>query len=254
MTLVDTHCHIHSAGYDLNPDEVIAAAKKDGVKHLICVGTDAADSRLAAEFVAGRPDCYASAGLHPHDSKLGEEELKALEKLADSPKVVAIGECGLDYFYNHSARDDQIETLEFQIELAIKSNLPIIFHVREAFEDFWPIYDNYQNLRGVIHSFSATQADLEEILKRGLYIGLNGIMTFTKRADQLQAARAVPLERLLLETDSPFLTPAPFRGKINEPKYVMRVAEFLADLRGEDLENLAEATTQNAINLFGINK
>ena len=168
--------------------------------------------------------------------------------------IVAIGECGLDYFYNHSDKKDQFAALENQMQLAQDNTLPMIFHVREAFDDFWPIYDNFSRLKGVVHSFTDTTTQLDKALNRDLYIGLNGIMTFTKDQKQLAAAKAVPLERLLLETDAPFLTPKPLRGKINEPKNVSITAEFLAQLRGEELSTLAAATTKNARQLFGLPK
>src|SRR5690606_9318752 len=133
---------------------------------------------------------------------------------------------------------------------AAEHDLPLIFHVREAFKDFWSIFDDFRGLRGVVHSFTSDKRDLEQILSRGLYVGLNGIMTFTKRTEQLEAAKSVPLDKLVLETDAPFLTPTPFRGKICEPKHVRTVGEFLADLRGEKLEDLAAATTANARKLF----
>jgi TatD DNase family protein len=129
--------------------------------------------------------------------------------------------------------------------------VPLIFHVRDAFDDFWPIFDSYEGIRGVIHSFSAGLPELEQIQRRGLYVGLNGIMTFTKHVKQLDAAKAIPLARLLLETDAPFLTPQPFRGSICEPRHVRVTAEFLAELRGESLSELANATTRNAQSLFG---
>lgn len=252
MSLVDTHSHIHSADYNLPPDEVIAAANSGGVNRLICVGTDEADSRLAVDFVRHRPGCWASIGLHPHDAKLGKTAFSKLLALKKRPKIVAVGECGLDYFYSHSSKEDQIKALRWQIELAQELGLPLIFHVREAFDDFWPIFDSYRGLTGVIHSFSAGQTELEQIVKRELYVGLNGIMTFTKDPKQLAAAKAVPLDKLLLETDSPFLTPPPHRGKVNQPKYVGLVAQFLAELRQEEVSELAEKTTANAVELFGL--
>lgn len=303
--LIDTHCHIHSADYELEPETVIAEARAAGVAAMLCVGTDADDSQRAVEFVASRDGCFATIGLHPHDAKLGKSELDKLQALLSKPqpshldasrgtgeqriesymkyderaaqpatkpgaksssrvsgsagkqaaamrKVVAVGECGLDYFYSHSPREEQIQAFETQIVLALEHSLPMIFHVRDAFEDFWPVFDAHPGMTGVVHSFSATTKELDEILKRGLYVGLNGIMTFTSRDDQLAAARAVPLEKLLLETDAPFLTPVPFRGKINEPKYVREVAHFLAALRGESLATLAGQTTRNAKKLFNI--
>lgn len=172
---------------------------------------------------------------------------------AKSPnKIVAIGECGLDYFYTHSPKQAQIKALHFQIQLALKHNLPLIFHVREAFDDFWPIFDQYQNIRGVLHSYTDNLANLDKALARGLHIGANGIMTFTKDQSQLQMIKSVPLQKLLIETDAPFLTPRPFRGKVNKPANARLVAEFLAELREETPETLAIATTYNAQTLFNL--
>lgn len=252
MEFIDTHCHIHSADYPMNSDEVIDKAIESGVNKLICVGTDENDSEVAVLFAQKHQNIWASVGLHPHDAKLGQSAYGKLESLVRQPKVIAIGECGLDYYYNNSAKSDQEAALRFQIELALAHNLPLIFHIRDAFEQFWPIFDDYQGVKGVVHSFTATTKELEQALDRGLYISLNGIMTFSKNEEQLLAAKQVPLDRLMLETDSPYLTPVPFRGKINEPKNVVVTAEFLAGLRNESVNDLAQATTQNAESLFGI--
>lgn len=256
MGLIDTHCHIHGVDYKLPADEVMAAARAAGVDKLICVGTDEKDSARAVDFARNRPGCWASIGLHPHDAKLGQAAFAELAGLAGQPKIVAVGECGLDYFYSYSAKEDQLKALRFQLDLAATHDLPLIFHVRAAFDDFWPVIDSYrsagQPVKGVVHSFSAGAQELEGILSRDLYVGLNGIMTFTKDAGQLAAARAVPLDKLLLETDSPFLTPPPYRGKVNQPKYVGLIAEFLAELRQEEVSRLQEATSQNAVRLFGL--
>lgn len=271
IELTDTHCHIHEAQYDLHGDDgvrakwlnagkpdvqvIIDSAHKAGVNRMICVGTTAADSKLAVGFVSKYSGIWASIGIHPHEAAdhVGNEALlKSFAGLATKSKVVAVGECGLDYYYEHSPKLDQQKILRFQIELALKHDLPMIFHVRDAFDDFWPIFEEYKGIRGVIHSFTANSAELKRILAHGLFVGLNGIMTFTKRTDQLDAARAVPLANLLLETDSPFLTPAPQRGTICEPKHVRVTAEFLSRLRGESLEVLSSATTQNAQTLFGL--
>lgn len=252
MEFVDTHCHIHETDYKVGAETALLNAQAQGVTRLICVGTSEGDSAVAVSFAQKNENVWASIGLHPHDAKLGQEAFEALAALADMPKIVAVGECGLDYFYNHSAKEDQEKALRFQIELALKHDLPMIFHVRDAFEDFWPIFDSYTGIRGVVHSFTATSKELEQAIERGLYIGLNGIMTFSKNEEQLQAAKEVPLNRLLLETDAPFLTPAPLRGKVNEPKNVVLVAEFLSKLRGENLEQIAHASTQNALTLFNL--
>ncbi len=252
MEFVDTHCHIHDSEYMLSQSEVIDRADAAGVTRLICVGTDVATSAQAVAFAHDKTHVWASIGLHPHDAKLGQSAFDAIAQLLPNNKIVAIGECGLDYFYNHSDKNDQFRALEYQMQLALDNSLPMIFHVRDAFDDFWPIFDNFKGLRGVIHSFTATTVELDQSLQRGLYIGLNGIMTFTKDEQQLEAARLVPLEKLVLETDAPFLTPAPLRGKVNEPKNVSITADFLANLRSETLQDLATATTHNARQLFGL--
>ncbi len=272
--LVDTHCHIQSAGQvpgrsrgekvtrelwakapGMTGDSIIAAAADSGVTRLICVGCDLADSRLAAEFVKGRDNCRASIGIHPHEARhyAGDrQKLADFAKLADEPKVVAIGECGYDFYYNHSPKADQAAVLKFQIELALEHGLPMIFHVREAFDDFWPVFDGYEGVRGVLHSYTDSAANLAKALERGLYIGVNGIATFTKNPAQLGVYKSVPLDKLLLETDSPFLSPEPHRGRPNTPERIADIAGFLADLHGESLDRLAAATTANAGKLFGL--
>jgi TatD DNase family protein len=271
MNLIDTHCHIHEiTGSDssdhsvankwhkagvTNAEVVIADAVHAGVSTLICVGTTVADSQSAIDFVKQRSECYASIGVHPHESTEFVNNTKQIAnflQFASKPKVVAVGECGLDYFYNHSVKADQIRALELQLQLAQDSNLPVIFHVREAFDDFWPIFDNFKGIRGVIHSFTDNRSVLDQIIKRKLFVGLNGIITFTKQDSQLKMAKSVPLEFLLLETDAPFLTPEPFRGRICTPKHIGVTAEFLSNLRGESLADLAQATTNNAKTLFSL--
>ncbi len=253
IDLVDTHCHLHFVDYPLDPEQTLADAAKEGVNRVIAVGCTLEDSRMAVEFAHRHDNVWAAIGLHPHEASVYINDSKALQEfrgLAGQPKVVAIGEIGLDYHYNHSPKKDQISLLRYQLDLAVEHNLPLIFHVRAAFDDFWHIFDSYKGIRGVIHSFSSNTADVEQILSRGLYVGLNGIMTFTKDQNQLDAAKCIPLNKLLLETDAPFLTPAPFRGRVGESKYVRTVAEFLSGLRGESLDSLAVATTANAKELF----
>ncbi len=248
--LVDTHCHIHES-YELPLEEVLARAREDGVFDMICVGTSEESSHKAVEFAAKTPGAYASIGVHPHDTKDG---YGAIVEIADSKpeKLVAVGEIGLDYFYTHSEKEVQIEALKAQIEVALQHNLPIIFHVREAFDDFWPIFDSYKGIRGVLHSFTDSKENLELALQRGLYIGVNGISTFTKDEKQKEMFDSIPLEKILFETDAPFLTPAPYRGKINQPAYVRIVADFHASRRGISIEEIAKASTQNARALFNL--
>lgn len=255
MQLTDTHCHIQFADYPLDPEQAIKDARLVGVDNLLVVGCSLEDSQLAVDFASKHDAIWPAVGIHPHEAaQYVDDPVKLAEfaKLAANKAVVAIGECGLDFFYNHSNRADQIKLLRFQLDLAQKHDLPLIFHVREAFSDFWPIFDEYEGLRGVIHSFSSGSDDLEAILSRGLYVGLNGIMTFTKHTKQLDAARTIPLSKLVLETDAPYLTPSPLRGTICQPKHVRVTAEFLSNLRGETLEELATATTRNAAQLFNL--
>lgn len=266
--LVDTHCHIQSAGLDVGErstramwskienvsvDLLVKNAQDAGVAQMICVGCDVDDSVLAVEVASSRENLYASIGIHPHEAEVfvnNQPELERFAALATEEKVVAVGECGLDYFYTHSPREDQIKILEFQLDLAQKHNLPVIFHVREAFDDFWPILDNFQGIRGVLHSFTDNQANMEKAVQKGLFVGVNGIATFAKNPDQTEMYKRIPLENLVLETDAPFLTPIPFRGTICEPKHIVLTAEFLADLRGITVLEISQATTQNARKLF----
>lgn len=265
--LVDTHCHIHAAmqsrrdftakkwhdAGETGPDSLIKSAVQAGVNKLICVGTDFDDSKDAAEFAKSRENCWSAIGVHPHEAKVFLNEHKDLiefEKLIKTQKVVAIGEVGLDYYYEHSPRVEQLKLLEMFLDMAASRELPLIFHVREAFDDFWPVFDNFKNLRGVLHSFTDSLENMNKGLDRGLLIGLNGIMTFTRESEQLDMAKQVPLDSLLLETDSPYLAPKPYRGKVCKPEYIKEIAEFLCELKGVDFETLALSTSQNANQLF----
>lgn len=247
--LIDTHCHIHESNYPLDIGDVLARARHHGVNQMICVGTNEQSSKEAVEFAGNHEHIYAAIGVHPHDTKDGYQGIESL--FADS-NVVAVGEIGLDYFYTHSPREVQIQALEVQMQMALDHNKPIIFHVRDAFDDFWPIFDNFAGIRGELHSFTDTKEQLERALARGLYIGVNGISTFTKDEAQKEMFASIPMERLLLETDAPFLTPVPFRGKVNEPAFVRSVAEHHAKIRGLSLDDIAAATTANATALFAL--
>ena len=227
---------------------------------------------------------FAAIGVHPHDSAgFSDKDLSELRKLTqpsfaglsgessqtshmDSPNklanykgcIVAIGEIGLDYFYEFSPREKQIRALEMQIQLAVDSNLPISFHVRDdhansgaVWQDFWPILNNFPGVKGALHSFTDTIENLEKGLNRGLFIGVNGIVTFAKE-NELDMWRAIPLSRMLLETDAPFLAPVPFRGQKNQPSFIPKIVEFLSDLRGETFHEIAKHTTRNAEKMFGI--
>ena len=248
--LVDTHCHIHDANYPLDIGDVLKRAHHAGVNQMVCVGTSEQSSQRALDFAKNHEHLYAAIGVHPHDTKEGYAAIGQL--LAAGEKPVAIGEIGLDYFYTHSPRELQIKALETQLDLARQYDLPVIFHVREAFDDFWPIFDNFPGLRGVLHSFTDTQLNVDQALARDLLIGVNGISTFTKDEAQRAMFAHLPLDRVLLETDAPFLTPVPYRGTVNEPAFVRNVAEFHAHIRNVDLDTVAAATSANARALFAL--
>jgi TatD DNase family protein len=212
------------------------------------------------KFASEHDSVFVTLGVHPHEAEktlAGSDPAKELDAILagsdPAKKIVGIGEIGLDYFYNHSPRETQIKMLNQQIELALKHDLPIAFHVREAFGDFWPILDNFgDKIRGVVHSFTDNVANMEKALARGLFVGVNGIATFNKEPSLLTVYRELPLSRMLLETDAPFLAPVPFRGQPNQPAYIPKIVEFLAELRGETYNEIAGATTRNAEKLFHI--
>jgi TatD DNase family protein len=253
--LVDTHCHIHWKDYQLDADEVIERANKNGVNQMICVGTDYDTSKLAIEFASSRSGIYATVGIHPHYAAAGLGELENLIK-DNLASIVTVGEIGLDYYQISNSKEDQIDLLTKQIELALKYNLPIIFHVREAFDDFWPIIDNFlekgSKIRGVLHSFTDSSENLGKAIERGLFIGVNGYSTFIKDEAKKMMYLSIPTDKMLLETDAPFLTPVPFRGKINESAYIKNIAEYHGVARSIGFDEISAITTQNSRELFNL--
>lgn len=248
--LIDTHCHIHEP-YELPIRDTLTEAKEAGVRKMLCVGTSERSSRQAIEFANAHEEAYAVIGVHPHDTKDGYSDIATLAE-DGGDKLVAVGEIGLDYFYTHSPREVQIQALRDQIEIAMRHNLPIVFHVREAFDDFWPVFDSFEGIRGVLHSFTDSKENMLKAIEKGLYIGVNGISTFTKDEAQKDMFDSIPIERIVFETDAPFLTPAPYRGKINQPAYVRIIAEYHARRRGVSLEEITAQSTLNARTLFSI--
>ena len=247
---IDTHCHIHeTALYERElAQQSYQKARGENVA-MLCIGTNVKSSLEAIEFVASREAMWAVVGVHPHDSKDGWSEIEQILKQR-TDKLVGVGEIGLDYFYNNSPREVQLKAFEQQLSWAVDYKLPVSFHVREAFDDFWPIFDSFNGITGVLHSFTDSPANLEKALARGLYIGVNGISTFSKTNQAMWDA--IPLEKMLLETDAPFLTPRPHRGKVNEPAFVKHVAEYHAERRRVELEHLARVTSTNATKLFSL--
>ena len=257
--LIDSHCHIDGEQFDADRDEVVARAREAGVVAMLNIGTgdpNTDDFRRAVAVAEQYDGVYASVGVHPHDAKLYDNAAEAqLVELAASEKVIAWGEIGLDFFYDHSPRDVQADVFRRQIRKARELRLPIIIHSRDADDETVDVLTeecSWDGFRGIMHCFGGTAPMAEALMKLGFLISFAGNVTF-KKADNLRdAARVVPLDRLLVETDCPFLTPVPFRGKRNEPSFVVHTAKFLADFYGVDLAVLADRTTRNFVELFGL--
>lgn len=258
MILIDSHCHIDGEAFDEDRDEVVDRARAAGVGVILNIGTGdphTDDFRRAVAVAEKYENVYASVGVHPHDAKLYDDKAEAhlIELVRSSPKVIAWGEIGLDYYYDHSPRDVQVEVFRRQIRTARELDLPIIIHSRDADDETVEILKeecSYDGFRGIMHCFGGTPEMAEALMKVGFLISFSGNVTFKKAENLRDSARVVPLDRLLIETDCPFLTPIPFRGKRNEPSFVVHTANFLADLYGVEIETIAEHTTRNFLNFF----
>ena len=257
--MIDTHCHLNFDSYDNDRDQVIERAAAAGVRRIINPGIDEATSRTAIDLTRRYEQVYAAVGVHPNDTTtFSEADLGWIERLAQEAKVVAIGEIGLDYHWDDSPKEAQFKAFEAQLALAAKLELPVIIHNREASEDVMAILESWthdlpptlRNRPGVLHSFSAPKAIAERALTAGFYLGFTGPITFKNADDLRRIATAVPLDRLLVETDAPFLTPTPHRGKRNEPAYIPLMVARLASLHIIPVEEMVAATTTNAEHLF----
>jgi TatD DNase family protein len=255
QALADTHCHLDLQQFDADRDAVVDRALEVGVTRIMNPGIDLESSRRAVALAGQYSQVYAAVGFHPHDaSKATEGALAELRQLALNQKVKAIGEIGLDYYRDLSPREQQRQVFGQQLDLAGDLNLPVIIHSRDAHQDVLAMLaawvGRFPNARGVLHSFSGDRAQLVEALELGFVIGITGPVTFPK-ADELRAvAQVAPLERILIETDAPYLSPAPRRGRRNEPAYVWHVAEKIAQVRGMAFEGVARQTSANATRLF----
>jgi TatD DNase family protein len=255
--LVDSHCHVAEPEFDADRDAVLARSADAGVSTIVCIGaTGPVDSNVPALALAGERGgvrIAVTVGVHPHNaSSLDDGALAALERMAGTPGVVAVGETGLDYYYEHSPRDAQRTAFARTIGLARRLGLPLVVHVRDAHGDAADILarEGAAAVGGVIHCFTGTRDDARPYLDLGFYISVAGIVTFRNAEALRDAVRHVPLDRLMVETDSPFLAPVPHRGRRNEPAHVRVVAEAVATTRGEPFATIADATTANATRLF----
>ncbi len=255
--LIDTHCHIAGPEFDADREAVIRRAQAAGVTRMVVVGTDLPSSRQCVALAEQYPFIFATVGLHPHDSHLLDDLLLSeLARLCKHPRVVGVGETGLDYYYNHSTAQDQRRAFIAQIGLARQSGLPLVIHTREAWEETFAILQqegadqHAREVGAVFHCFTGDQAVARKAMEMGFYLSFSGIVTFPKSVVLQEAAAAADLDRVLIETDAPYLAPQGFRGKRNEPAYVRAVADKIASLHACTPEEIADRTSRNAERLF----
>jgi len=251
---VDSHCHLNYKGLVEDQAAVLGRARAAGVSKMLNISTRASEWDAVIATAEREDDVMASVGIHPHEAHIHPDvETGTLVEKAKHPKVIAIGESGLDYYYDHSDRARQRDSFRSHIAAARETGLPLIVHTRDAEDDTYDILAEEMGkgaYPALIHCFTASKAFADKVLALGLYVSISGIVTFKNARELQDAAKSIPLDRLLIETDSPFLAPVPHRGRPCEPAYVADTARFLAELRGESLETLAAATTANFYTLF----
>ncbi len=253
--LIDSHCHIDDARYDADREAMIQRAQAEGVGHFVTIGCDLDTSRAAVALAQKHSFISATVGVHPHEVKLIQDNwYDELRTLAKSGRVVAYGEIGLDYHYDHSPRDVQRARFREQVRLACALKLPIVIHTREAQEDTIVILKEEKagEVGGVFHCFSGDAWLAKDALDLGFYLSFSGVITFQNATMLRDIVKTVPLDRIMVETDAPYLTPVPNRGKRNEPAYVRHVADKIAELHGLTIQQVEDATTQNTKRLFAI--
>ena len=253
--VVDAHTHLDQPEFDGDREEVIERARKAGLVAIVTVGTDFESCRAALDIAQKHDFIYCSLGIHPHEAQTwNRASYEALRGMLDHPKVVAVGETGLDFFRNNSPREDQERAFRDHIRLAMEKNEPVVVHDRDAHDETVEILsqERAERVGGVIHCFSGDTAMARSCLDMGFYISIPGIITFPKAEQIREVARFVPLDRLLVETDAPFLAPVPRRGKRNESSFVVYTLEELARVKSAPVEQVAEMTTKNAFKVFGL--
>lgn len=254
ISLVDTHCHLHwlSEAHELPLDDLMQNAKEAGVEHFLCVAISFDDVPTILNVAEQYPHVYGSVGLHPNEERGQEPTIKDIISMAQHPRIIAIGETGLDYYRTQGDHGPQQARFRRHIQAALSLNAPLIIHTREAKEDTIRILkeEGAEKVAGVMHCFTEDVAMAEQALELGFYISLAGIVTFKNATNLHEVAKVVPLSRLLIETDCPYLAPVPFRGKPNQPAYVKYVAEKIAELKGISFEEVAEQTTKNFFDCF----
>jgi TatD DNase family protein len=255
--LFDTHAHLNAIQYEEDIVEVIERAKSENVSHIVVVGFDKDTITKAMELIEQYDMIYAAVGWHPVDAiDMTNEDLNWIKDLCSHPKVVAVGEMGLDYYWDKSPKEIQKEVFRKQIQLAKEVQLPIVIHNREATEDVIKILkeENASEVGGIMHCFTGSLEVAKQCMDMNFYISFGGPVTFKNAKKPKEVAKEIPMDRLLIETDCPYLTPHPFRGKRNEPSYVKYIAEQIAELKGLSVEEVAKTTSDNAKKLFGITR
>lgn len=259
--LIDSHAHINLLAFDRDREQVFARAKQGGVRAIINIGLDVKSSRASLKLAKKYDDVFSTVGFHPHEaSEMTDDSLGVLAELAKDKRVVAVGEIGLDFYRNLSPRPSQIEAFRKQLDLAIELSLPVVVHCRQAHKETFNILSDWVRStlsagrlrRGVIHCFSGDIGMALKYIEIGFYISLAGSVTYPSAGELLQVAREIPLDRLLIETDAPFLAPQAYRGKRNEPAYVALIAEKVAQAREVPRETVANAAAKNTIELFNL--
>lgn len=251
--LFDTHAHYYDRAFDGDRDAVLSALPEAGVELVLCPGCDLPTSREAVALAERYAHVYAAAGVHPEDAlDLPQNWLEEVERLTRHPKVKAVGEIGLDYYWKEVPRDLQKAVFRAQLSLAERLNLPVIVHDREAHGDCLSIVQEYPQVRGVFHCYSGSAEDARQLIKWGWHLSFTGTITFKNARKAPEVIRETPLERLMVETDAPYMAPTPYRGKRCDSRYVYRMAETIAEIKGMTVEEVTRATTENGKRLFGI--
>ena len=253
MNLVDTHAHLDFPRFKKDRSQVIERAFENELKYIVNIGADLQSSRNSIKLAEQYDNIYATVGIHPHGAdKADLEALKELREMAQSDKVVAIGETGLDFHYDNSPREKQKQAFRAQLRLASNMGLPVVIHAREADEDTVKILkeEGIEKTGGIMHCFASDKKMARKALDLGLYLAFGGLITFSNLDNLRSIVKDVPLDRLLVETDAPYLTPDPYRGKRNEPLYVKHVAEKIAEIKNISLQEVAETTTKNAEKIY----
>ena len=249
----DTHAHYCDKRFDEDRDDTLISLENAGISYVLNAGSSVRSSKTSLELADKYAFIYASCGVHPHDSKsMTDETIYDLERLLAHPRAVAVGEIGLDYHYDFSPRDVQRKRFREQLELARFLKKPVIIHEREAFEDTLEIIREFPDLTGVFHCFSGSFDSAKILLKLGWSLSFTGVVTFKNARRAIEVIKYAPLDRLMLETDCPYMAPEPYRGKRNSSLYLPQIAEKFAEVRGVAVEEIAEATTANGLRLFGI--